>query len=289
LDDLEFAFAIFLAINQESLEGLKKISDILKWEEIATCFFSTAEAVNVSSLVLSIGKISDPVIENNGSPGLSRLLNTAIDGLYELLDEMILTAIPGLFQTTLKDLLNDEIAKCLDGSECDPVQASSAMELVDFRDLFLPPSKAKQMGGTGAEPYHGSVALLRTLIDEQLFAVDPETGRPKINKALIVPLTGLQSGTDGTLVFNVTLFELGGNFTVGNLVADALIRASDLRFDNLDTTLDPIVLLEPTNRSGQELDNKAGIGLDVRPVRASVRLLIELESAGKCRASLSST
>jgi hypothetical protein len=288
LDDLEFVFAIFLAINQESLEGLK-IGDLLELEEIIPCFFSTAEAANLSSLVLSIGTISDPVIENNGSPGLARLANTAIDGLYELLDELIVTAIPGLFQTALKDLFNDEIAKMLDASECDPVQASSETELVDFRDLFLPLSKAKQMGGTGTKPYGDVGVLLRTLIDEQLVVVDPETGRPKINKALIVPLTGLQSGTDGTLAFNATMFEFAGNFSVGNLMADALIRASDLRFDNLDTISDPIVFLEPSNRSGQELDNNAGIGLDARPVRASARLLIELESAGKCRASSSST
>jgi hypothetical protein len=288
LDDLEFEFAIFLAIKEESLAGLK-IGDLLDSEEILPCFFSTAAAVNVSSLVLSIGTISDPVIENNGSPGLERLINTAIDGLYDLLAELILTAVPGLFQTTLKDLLNDEIAKVLDGPECDPVQSSSETELVDFRDLFLSPSKAKQMGGTGAQPHGDIGGLMRTLIDEQLVAVVPETGRPKINEALIAPLTGLQSGTDGSLVFNATLFEFTENFSVGNSMADALIRASDLRFDNLDTISDPVVILETNSRSGQELDNIAGIGLDARPVRLSARLLIELESASKYRASLSLT
>lgn len=281
VDALDFSFAALVAINDASL-GALSVDNMLQFEDILSCFFSTAESLKLTSLNVSIGSISDPVIQDFESPGLARVLTSAIEGLYELFDDVLVAAMPGLFQTTIKDLVNEQILKLMDGSGCNALKAPrGGSEFVDFRDLFYDSSEARALGGSGSQPYGIITKLLRDLIDDLLIADDPKTGMPKINEELIAPLTHFLSGTYGALKFNGTLFRLKGGFAFGEFVSDVLFKVYDAKVENIDSISSPLVLLLPTNRSGSELDNNVTFGYDKRPFRASARVLLSLQGESK--------
>ena len=281
VDDLEFSFAALVAINDASL-GALAISKLLQLGEIIPCVFSTAEALKLTSLNASIGSISDPVIKDFESPGLARVLTSAIEGMYQLFDEVLVAAIPGIFQTTLKDLLNEQIANIVNGSGCDALTPSKGgSQVVDFRDLFYDSSEARALGGSGTQPYGIITKLLRDLMDDLLIADDPKTGVPKINEQLIVPLTHYFSGIDGTFTFNGTLLSFDGGFSFGDFVSDVVFKVYDAKVENVDSVSSPLVLLQPTARSGSELDNNVTFGFDDRPLRASTRVLVSVQGESK--------
>ena len=198
-----------------------------------------------------------------------------------MFDELVPTVVPGLFQTTIKNAFNDEISRLMEGSACNPVEASSKDQFLDFRDFFLSAAIAKAKGGSGTKPFGDIGELLRSVIDDELVAVNPETGRPKVNEAVIAPLTGFQSGIDGTLRFNSTLIDAGGTLSIENFIADGRLVLSELRLENLDTVVPPLVIIEPSYHSGQELDNNLTMGLSQRPLRVGARLLVQLDGNGK--------
>ncbi len=281
VEDLEFSFAALVAINDASL-GALAISKLLQLDEIIPCVFSTAESLKLTSLNASIGSITDPVIKDFESPGLARVLTSAIEGMYQLFDDVLVASFPGIFQTTLKDLLNEQIANIVNGSGCDALTPSKGgSQVVDFRDLFYDSSEARALGGSGTQPYGIITKLLRDLMDDLLIADDPKTGVPKINEQLIVPLTHYFSGIDGTFTFNGTLLSFDGGFSFGDFVSDVVFKVYDAKVENVDSVSSPLVLLQPTARSGSELDNNVTFGFDDRPLRASTRVLVSVQGESK--------
>ena len=280
-DDLSFSFAGLVAVRSASL-GALQLSNLLDPSAIIPCFFSTAEALNITSLNATVGSISDLAIRDFESPGLARVITTGIEGLYQLFNDVFVAALPGLFQTTVKDLVNEQIALNMNGAGCvDFNIPTGTSELVDFRDLFYEPSKAKSLGGSGAQPYGVITKLVRDLVDDLLLSTDPSTGMPRINKELIVPLTHFLSGSDGQFKFNGTLLSFRRGVDFGEFSSEIVFEVYDAKIDNIDSIVSPLVLLQPTNRSGSELDNDVTFGLNDRPLQGSARVFVSMQGEGK--------
>jgi len=273
--DLEVAFGLLLQVD-ESI-GNVKIGDMAETANILPCFLANIEALKISSLDVSLGSIDDLVIEDFKSPGLGRVLDTFFLGLYRLYDDALLFALPIFFQTALREYFNDFIATVINESECSSIQTPSDGEFIDFRDFFLEPSKAIEYGGKGTSPYGDFGNFLRNTVDELLDDIDSTTGLPEINN-IISSFLELQSGIDGTIILNTTLLEIEGKLQIGTLDAKLSFQAKNLRFENIDTMQDPIVLLEPKYQSGQELFNSIGFGVGNRPLHVATKLTFEIEN-----------
>mmetsp|Transcript_26372 Transcript_26372/g.38959 ORF Transcript_26372/g.38959 Transcript_26372/m.38959 type:complete len:1508 (+) Transcript_26372:66-4589(+) len=275
--DLDLSFGTLLGIKEDV--GNIKIGDLTEIANILPCFLDNIEALNISSLNISLGSIDDIVIDDVESPGLARVLDSLFQGLYKLYDDEILIALPLLFQTVVRNRLNDLITSSISKSECTSVLKPSNNEIVDFRDFFLDPSKAIEYGGKGTSPYGDFGTFLRTTIDDVLHKTDAITGLPEINN-IIASLLRIQSGVDGTIIFNTNLVDILGRLEVGNLDTTFSFQAENLRLENVDTMLNPIILIEPKEQSGQELFNEVGFGVTSRPLHVASKLLIEIETNG---------
>jgi hypothetical protein len=279
IENLEFLFSAFVAINADLL-GALSVSHILDPKTIIPCLSSAAEKLKISLLNASFNSISNPIIRDFESPGLARVMEATFEGLYALLDDVVINAVPGIFQVTIRDLVNEEIDKIMKGQDCKPL-ALPKSGYVDFRDLFYEPSKSKQLGGSGEEPYGFMVKLLRDFIDTLLLATDTRSGLPKINTEVIAPLTNFFSGKDGSLFFNASIFQYKGDFSFADFKSKVNLKIYDLKFENLDSIGNPLKVLEPMSRSGYELNNFITAGLEEKPLIASARIMIEVQGEGK--------
>jgi hypothetical protein len=279
IENLEFSFTALVGINADVLGGLT-VSHILDPKSIIPCLSSAAEELKVTLLNTSFTSMSDPIIRDFESPGLARILETTFEGLYTLFDDVVVAAIPGVFQLTIRDLLNEELEKFINNQDCKPFKVPKSGYL-DFRDLFYEPSKAKELGGSGEQPYGIMVKLLRDFIDDFLLANDSTSGLPKINKNVIAPLTHFLSGKDGTLVFNTSMFQYNGDISFADFKSKVNLNIYDPKFENLDSIGSPLKVLEPTSRSGFKLNNVITAGFEEKPLLVSFRVMIEVQGKGK--------
>jgi hypothetical protein len=63
---------------------------------------------------------------------------------------------------------------------------------LDFRDLLLSGDEALEYGGGGMQRYGNLTRSVKTVLDDQLFAENTDTGRPFINEVLgMISTTGV--------------------------------------------------------------------------------------------------
>jgi hypothetical protein len=214
------------------------------------------------------------------------------------------SSVPIFFNTTIRGLLNDQlVSKVLEEQSDDEeswgcpsypgIGASDDEDLIDFRSVFD----------------EGLPALLVDLLDDNLIMVDPDTGLPKINEVVVVPMleymveqneenvqfssptTDSKEGT--SLLFGTEeegLLDLATNISIGGLSADVEMSLSDLKLYNIDTMVPPLKILEPLPEQAHQLNNTLTMGLDLENeierslgVSANVFLSIETEENGSIK------
>jgi len=271
--DLNFTLASLFAVSEDV--GDIEIGQILQMENILPCFMTNVGAINISSLLVSIGYVDDLYVQDFESPGLGRVINTFVQGLYELYDDILLTALRGAFQTTIRERLNVEIIEQLvENATCgiSPIEEKE-VNFIDFRDLFLSQVESIENGGSGSAPYGNIGVLVRDTVDEFLNDVDNVTGIPKINNFISDFLD------EGTFFVSDPLLDLSvGNVSIENFeIEKFILKADNLRIENIDTVLNPLILLEPSDR--YKLYNEVGFGGDgSRPLRIAAKVLVEIQN-----------
>ncbi|CAB9512941.1 Paraquat-inducible protein A [Seminavis robusta] len=299
--EISSMITIFLAIHQTKL-GQLPLGGLMHSTNILKCTFATVyQGGNlVAGLNVNVGDLVVPTFQGFSSPGLNRVLTEAMELLFELYERWMLQALPHLTQTKLRaqlnDLWNDFLTSLGITSGVDMEQACRVPQevtgMVDFRDFFLTPDKAKELGGTGLEPYGDIVPLLFELLHEQLLVPnenDPDK-RLQLNNLLLDPLTKAQSGTPGMLHFPSDLVSLvvnktealaSSNNNVMSEIAASLfeyfeLRLYDTKVRNINTIVDAHVL-KPSSESPHLLQNKVQFGpIAGRPLNASVRVLMSV-------------
>ncbi|KAL3918626.1 MAG: hypothetical protein SGILL_004146 [Bacillariaceae sp.] len=147
---------------------------------------------------------------------------------------------------------------------------------MDFRDLLLPPSESKALGGTGQQQYGDLFSgVIMPYLNEQV------TDASNLNTNIIRSVTKEQSGMEGLLKFD-DVYAFQQNKT--SLYDFVDFRISKISVSNLDTATAPISIMQPT--SANELVNQLSFGgTTIRNIGGSqslnvtVRALLEVGGA----------
>ena len=162
------------------------------------------------------------------------------------------------------------------------LEGENVSSYIDFRDLLLSESMARQLGGSGLSPYGNLFRSVLSFLQELVLQVDPGTGLSLINQRLIAPLTESISGLPGNIVLAETIVNKETQVQVGGLEALVTFKVSNARVENLDTMGFPVSLMEPVLNEPLFLNNTvtAGVPID-KPLRLGARVFLGLENDGE--------
>ena len=274
-ENVDVVASLFALIDVEPLGSLTigSVLSLTNTEDYAwvlPCLMSAIQELRFVELEISPQQINAPTFEGFIDDGLDRILSDVADIAFEMYEDFLVKDIlPMMVQNTVTKFANDLIAKTLKDSsnnsdscpKYDEVAAGDAEYYVDFREFF----------DSSANSEYGELpSMLWDLMDKELLQENPTTGMPKINEVLIEALTKGQSGTEGTLLFGgdgEDVFNIVQRIIVGGFDANVRVSASDIRIENLDTVVAPLILLEPVPTEPYFLNNSATVGVEDRPMK----------------------
>eukprot|EP00581_Thalassiosira_minuscula_P016860 CAMPEP_0183731896 /NCGR_PEP_ID=MMETSP0737-20130205/36773_1 /TAXON_ID=385413 /ORGANISM="Thalassiosira miniscula, Strain CCMP1093" /LENGTH=2078 /DNA_ID=CAMNT_0025964745 /DNA_START=63 /DNA_END=6299 /DNA_ORIENTATION=- len=240
LDDLNAELSV-ISLFDEDLLGSIQIGSILEVDNILPCLLSTILDSDITSLSVDVTDVLTPTISGFLSPGMDRIFTNSIDAGLLMYEKIMMNSAPRFFQAKIRPILSDALVKkaILDSTCTQPNWSGSASDLIDFRDLLLPPSDAQIAGATGQEPYGNAFSsFAMPYLNENVFQGE------LFNSGYVRPFTKSQSGTEGSLNFSNTLLQYNG--TKPSIIYDSLMFSiSDFRFHNIDTVAGPMSVLYP--------------------------------------------
>jgi len=263
---------LLLALYEEGLKNFPLGAALNHTNRLMPCLKETVMAdASILALEATFEEVGAPSILASADPEADSPFFSVVNTLFVSLP----AAVPIFFNSTIRNLLNDILNNNLVDPEVvgdDDIQdpcysypqsnaATGDNDLIDFRSFFDA----------------GLPAMLMNLLEEQLLAVDPDTGLPKINEVLIAPMIESMADEDetvestdqkngATLVFGSGeegLVDFDTNIAIGGLSADIELRVSDLKLYNIDTMVPPLKLLETLPQRAHQLNNTMTMGLDL--------------------------
>ena len=273
VDEVDTVISILLAVDQQALGSLQ-LGPMLDTSNLLSCLLSTVHDVELSGMSVSIGNIREPTLDGFVSAGIDRVVSRSVKAMFLMYEQVLLSAIPGVFQTKFREIINKELlSKFTSAPENKECPTLGSMEgSIDFRDLFLKPDLAALTGGSGEEPYGNLGSTLMTLVQQQLLN-NEEDGLPSINSVLIRKFTESQSGIEGMLRFPSSLFSITEDNVMGLKLA-----ASDIRLRNLDILTSPLSILQPSD-DPHVLENLINVGpVTDRPLNGTLRMMMALDN-----------
>ena len=252
-----------LGIVQEGLENFPLGAALNHTHRLMPCLReSLFDSASLLALEATFGEVGMPSLISPNDGSTSNFLNLATTLFVGLP-----ASVPIFFNSTVRNLLNDVLYDNLIYNEDDieikdpcPSYPETPVDtpLIDFGSFFET----------------GLPAMLVDLLDDQLLAVDPATGLPKINEALILPMMEemnkdkfVRNSATGetTMVFGEEggLLNTSTSISIGGLNADVALRVGDLKVWNLDTMIPPLQLLETIPEEAYQLNNTLTMGLDM--------------------------
>jgi hypothetical protein len=271
--DINATLSVMLAIDQDAF-GRIKVGPLLHSENLLPCFWSSVFKSEVTALEARVGDIYEPSLEGFISKGIDTMITESVNAAFLMYESVVIRAIPNIFQTTVKGLLNEVFFHTYD-KECPGVIDTPG--LIDFRDLLLDGEEAPSLGGSGTEPYGSIAASIFKFLTTQIATVG-EDGTLSANDMFIRAITEGQSGVEGELHLPGDLFNLSASdvdwegFDV--LMQGFKLSLSDVRLQNLDTMVPPFKFLQPTENP-YALDNQVHFGpVAGRPLNASAMFSI---------------
>jgi len=189
MDDIDATLSILLAIDQLLLGNLK-MSSMLDIDNLIGCLLTGIFEVSTVGFDVSIRNVREPKLTGFVSPGIDRVASTAVAALFAMYETVFLKAVPNVFQTTIRDILNNDLIDTVlnnpDFAACNH-SVSFESEFVDFRDFLLGPEESAAIGGRGEKEFGDVGPLVMGFIRDQLFELN-EFGSPAINSILIKAL-----------------------------------------------------------------------------------------------------
>eukprot|EP00804_Cyclotella_cryptica_P009083 CCRYP_003169-RB/>CCRYP_003169-RB protein AED:0.03 eAED:0.03 QI:377/1/1/1/0.83/0.85/7/2910/1202 len=278
LKNIQIDFSVLLAINNKSL-GNSPLGQMLNADDIITCIMGAAEQFSFTHLGITVGDVVPPILRGFLDPGIDKIMSKGAIALFDMYEKVLLSAMPAFFQTSVREQLNayiDDTLRLFNGCE---YEGQALNNYIDFRDLFLVPEVAFDLGGSGKSPYGNVINWMYDLVETELFTAN-EDGFLKINDILVRPFTKFQSGEEGTYHINQTLLELSKSkvdMDIWRAFADKLrLGFYNLRITGLDSFREPFHILKPSNSSGHFLGNQISIGSKNESVDALITMDIEV-------------
>uniref|UniRef100_A0A7R9WEW7 Uncharacterized protein n=1 Tax=Pseudictyota dubia TaxID=2749911 RepID=A0A7R9WEW7_9STRA len=280
MTDIEATIAFLVALDLDRLGSLP-LGSILRIEQILPCVLSSMHAVNLTQFSVSVGDISEPDIHGFISPDTKNAIEEVSRAIFGTYKSDLIEGVPNFFDVTVRALLNNLLHEYMDKESsvsCPSLLSSGESTVLDMRDLFLPESDAFDLGAAGNSPYGDLFRSLKSLVDEEVLAVDPVTGLSKANDMVIGPLTKKQSNVTGMLHYQNDLIGGKKRLVVGGFKADAEFRLSNIRIEHLDTVGNPLELLQPIQSNPHVLNNTAAVGVANEPLRLTMSVLFSLQA-----------
>ena len=240
------------------------------------CLTSTIHELELTSMTMEASDVLTPSISGLVSPGIDRVLSSAMDAAFLMYEPHMLKASPSYFQQEIRPLLNEKLLgghflENDDGNRRTCLLTFSRLKTghIDFRDLFLPPEESVALGGSGKEPYGDLFSGL----------VMPYVRGNFLEPSTLRSFTKKQSGREGVVEF-VDVFEYKQD---GSALYDYLdFRVLKLTIENVDTIVNPLVL-QPAERNVlvNELgwDAYAGMNNQSRPLNVTIRASLDVGGA----------
>jgi hypothetical protein len=258
---------------------------LLTINNLVGCLLSSIVQAKFTGLQVDVRNVREPVLTGFVSKGVDRVVSQAVQALFIMYEAVLIEAIPNVFQTTIRDILNKDVIDTFLGDsenvDCPSIPSEgsskgpSGARFVDLRDLLLPVTKSKDLGGQGDVPYGDLLPVMLDLVNQNVLSVD-SNGTAAINDLLIVPITKSQSGAAGTLMYTGDLLDTGARIDIGGLQAKIRLKVYDAHVESLDSIGEPLSMFNPVT-SPYILNNTASFGVD-KPMRFGVTLLIAVEN-----------
>eukprot|EP01047_Picozoa_sp_COSAG01_P021910 COSAG01_NODE_1286_length_10900_cov_26.719100_5_plen_945_part_00 len=229
-----------------TLASLLAVKDSVKGLQLGTvigspvgCVFSEIFLANITYLNVTIRGVQHPMLSQFVSQGVDDLFNGIADTAFLLYEEIGLGILPGLIQSSVRQLLNDAIVAYLSdpaNAICPPCTASASMH----RCVVTP----------------GDIAFLDFMATREIVGVawmlNQALGVDNLNMA-IGSVTKAESGKAGSfsrhgfLVDSTTVVEDGDETCITcSRLGKIVLQVSELRVVGLDTFAD-MALLQPTS------------------------------------------
>eukprot|EP00536_Pseudo-nitzschia_multiseries_P000119 jgi/Psemu1/233300/estExt_Genewise1.C_20293 len=283
VDNIDVEASLLLVLDEDAM-GSMELGPLLYTENLLPCVLSIVHEAKLSGLDVDPSYINDgPTLRGFVSSGLDRVISDSVEAAYAMYKGSLRTAIPNIFQTDVRELLIntflvDTYFDNESNSVCPKSRSFDEEEFLDFRKLFA--------ANNGNGEYGDLIPMLKNILDDELLAINDETGRPRINEALIAPFTGAQSGTKGTMLFPIDLLSFFTSKTtsqrfekiqVGALDTNVQFRAYDAKVEKLNTIGAPLELFGGITGEEFLLNNTITAGVGEQPVRFSSKLLLSLQ------------
>eukprot|EP00548_Thalassiothrix_antarctica_P009174 CAMPEP_0194160818 /NCGR_PEP_ID=MMETSP0152-20130528/78596_1 /TAXON_ID=1049557 /ORGANISM="Thalassiothrix antarctica, Strain L6-D1" /LENGTH=1020 /DNA_ID=CAMNT_0038870539 /DNA_START=133 /DNA_END=3197 /DNA_ORIENTATION=- len=112
VEDVSATLSAFLAVDQDKLEALS-VWQLLEVDRFMPCLLSTIVNAEVSGLNLTVMNFRPPVTDGFISQGIDRIVTDLVDSLFIMYETSIVKALPNFFQTTVRDIINDDVIQSL--------------------------------------------------------------------------------------------------------------------------------------------------------------------------------
>ena len=259
LSNLSFSVILFATIDVDKVGGLE-LGSIVNTGDLLSCILSTFDQLIVPRISINSADLQKPSVAGLFADS-SSVLSSTIDRVWEQFQLTIDEALPILFDTSIRKIINSVVDNILTDAICP--ERDSATGFVDFRDLFA-----------GLLPYGTLPQLAMDLVRSELFSLDVTTGFAKLND-LVRSWTTETYGTDGLIGTDEYLFDKWTR-RFRRIGIDRLQFAfGKTRVENIDTIKAPITLLEPDPSNGTLLNNYIGLGGEPNPIRFSAEVVLE--------------
>lgn len=277
--DVDTSSSLFLAVDQKKLTSMT-LGSLLKIDQIFPCMLSTAVKVEVTELGVKVGDIEQLDLKGFLSSKLGKVLNATTDALMQEYGDMVIAAIPAVFDQSVRALANNWMSYYLnleDSTACPSfsLETKRSREFIDLRDLLLPVDMSRMLGGAGDSRYGDLFRGVLDFINSRVLSIDETTGSSGVNDFLIAPLTEAQSGIPGTLHYQKNLLDTGNQvIDLGGFRANIELKAHNARVENLDTVGAPLSILDPLGP--HNISNTASFGTGKQPLRFAIDFLISV-------------
>ena len=268
-----------VAIDEKALGDIE-IGSVLYIDQVLPCILSTfITPIEITYFSVQLSTITAPTLDGFISPGIDKVVTSISEAAFDMYDQSIKASMPGLFDSVVRTSINTFIEDYFSNKsnvECTDPSDSAKKGFVDFRDLFLNSTNSILAGGNGSEPYGDVVALAYSSLVDFLTSSDSTTGELRVNDEIIVPLTKDQSGVAGALQISDDLLDIAVDFEGITSIDELRLAISGLRIENLDTLVEPLLLLKPVD--AHVLDNSLSFRSSSRPLRAAADINIGFDS-----------
>ena len=280
-DDVTFvSVPIRLALWKEALQHMP-LGALLQYQEfLMPCLQQIIQHLELIELEIDFGTIQAPILMNSTTAeGSTRVTSSPFYEMVKTLFVALPQAVPVFFNSTIRELVNERLVGLIegsdDGSACPSYGNDNGNDNDNDNDEFIDFRTFLQ---------EGVPAMVMNLIDDQLMAINPETGLPKMNTVVIEPMLESMNqkkkkkngqSSSSSLTFgdhDDNLFDFSTYIGIGGLQADIKMSLRQLQLNNLNTMTTPMEMLQTVEQEPYQLNNTMTMGLPIEDRPMSVRL-----------------